>query len=103
MDVLLIEKAAALLDAMSHPARLRTLVLICEREWIVGDLAKHNNLSQSALSQHLKRLREAKLVRSRRESQTIFYRCDDPRVLQVLEVLGLRKPNPNDAVIQVGR
>jgi len=98
-DVLLIEMAAALLDAMSHPARLRTLLLITEQEWLVGDLAKENGLSQSALSQHLKRLREAKLVRTRRDSQSIYYRCNDPKVLEILAVLGLRSAHPNAAML----
>ncbi len=97
-DVVLIEMAAALLDAMSHPARLRTLLLIAEREWAVGDLARHNGMSQSALSQHLKRLREVKLVRMRRESQSIYYRCDDPKVLEILQVLGLRSANAEGAM-----
>lgn len=94
-DALLIEMAAVVLAAMSHPARLRTLLLISQREWFVGDLAKQNGLSQSALSQHLKRLREAKLVRVRRESQSIYYRCDDPKVLEILHALGLRGAGTN--------
>uniref|UniRef100_A0A7C1NWM1 ArsR family transcriptional regulator n=1 Tax=Agrobacterium albertimagni TaxID=147266 RepID=A0A7C1NWM1_9HYPH len=82
--------SAAVLDAMANPSRLRTLMLICEREWTVGDLAVQIGISQSALSQHLRRLRVAKLVKVRRESQWMLYRCEDVAVLAILDVLGLR-------------
>ena len=45
------------------------------------------SLSQSALSQHLARLRRANIVRTRRESQTIFYSIDDTDVLRILRLL----------------
>lgn len=76
---------------MSHPARLQTLLLVSHRDWNVGELAKATGLSQSALSQHLGRLRAAKLVRVRKDSQRVYYRCDDATVLQILAVLGLRE------------
>lgn len=43
---------------------------------------------QSALSQHLARLRRANIVRTRRESQTIYYSIDDSDVLRILRLLG---------------
>ena len=46
------------------------------------------SLSQSALSQHLARLRRANIVRTRRESQTIYYSIDDSDVLRILRLLG---------------
>ena len=46
------------------------------------------SLSQSALSQHLARLRRANIVKTRRESQTIYYSIDDPDVLRILRLLG---------------
>lgn len=51
-----------------------------ELEEIVG-------LSQSALSQHLAKLRSRDLVETRRESQTIFYRIADPGVQKIIGVL----------------
>jgi DNA-binding transcriptional ArsR family regulator len=44
-------------------------------------------LSQSALSQHLTKLREDGLVDFRRESQTLYYRIADPRVTKLIKVL----------------
>lgn len=84
------EKACRALHAMSHPVRLQALLLVSRQEWIVGDLATAIRLSQSALSHHLTRLRAAKLVRTRRENQKIYYRCDDETALGILATLHLR-------------
>jgi DNA-binding transcriptional ArsR family regulator len=46
-----------------------------------------NSLSQSALSQHLGRLRRTNVVRTRRKSQTIYYSIDDTDVLRLLRLL----------------
>lgn len=53
----------------------------------VGQLATQIGLSQSALSQHLARLREDGLVAFRREAQTIFYRVADPNAGRLLALL----------------
>ena len=53
----------------------------------VGELVGVVRLSQSALSQHLARLREDGLVVFRRTSQTLHYRVADKRALRVLQVL----------------
>lgn len=81
------EEAAALLDLMSHAARLTVLRLVSESEWDVASLAANVGLSQSALSQHLKKLRDGKLVTTRRDSQTIYYSSKSTDVRQVLAVL----------------
>ena len=78
------EKAAVLLDMMAHPARLRVLELISEREYDVNSLSLAVNMSQSALSQHLRKLRDTGFVATRRDRQSIFYSC---RVLGVLKML----------------
>src|SRR3546814_3914592 len=57
----------------------------CERT--VGDLAGDVGLSQSALSQHLARMRDEELVAFRRESQTLWYRIADPRTEALLAAL----------------
>ncbi len=57
-------------------ANSRRLIILCELlkgERSVGELEAVVGLSQSALSQHLAKLRRGKLVRTRRESQTIYY------------------------------
>ena len=81
-------EAAALLKAMSNEHRLLILChLVSEGELAVGALVEKVGLSQSALSQHLARLREEGLVSFRRESQTLFYCVADPRAARLLELL----------------
>jgi DNA-binding transcriptional ArsR family regulator len=53
----------------------------------VGDLAAAVGLSQSALSQHLARMREEGLLATRREAQTVFYRIADRNAARLLAVL----------------
>jgi DNA-binding transcriptional ArsR family regulator len=80
-------KAARLLDAMSNKKRLEILSLIIRNEISVGPLATQVGLSPSAMSQHLHKLRLAKLVQSRRDAQTIYYSCASTEVSKVLDVL----------------
>jgi DNA-binding transcriptional ArsR family regulator len=63
------EQASALLRAMGNPQRLRILLLLAERERSVIELEALVGLSQSAVSQHLARLRQTGLVRFRRDGQ----------------------------------
>ena len=85
----LLEKQADLLSAMANAKRLQVLLLISNREWNVADLAQAVDLSQSALSQHLAKLRKQKLVQTRREKQTVFYNCRSAKVLAILSCLEL--------------
>jgi DNA-binding transcriptional ArsR family regulator len=81
-------QAAALLKALSNEHRLLILChLIADGELTVGTLVERVGLSQSALSQHLARLRDEELIGFRRESQTLFYSVTDPKASQVLELL----------------
>jgi len=65
--------AASLMKALGNESRLMILCLLSEGERSVSDLNEIIPLSQSALSQQLARLRQQGLVKTRRESQTIFY------------------------------
>jgi DNA-binding transcriptional ArsR family regulator len=64
------------LAALSDPTRVRILDLLCERERSVGELVNQFELSQSAVSQHLKVLREAGLVAARADAQRRVYRIN---------------------------
>ncbi|MDQ0561802.1 DNA-binding transcriptional ArsR family regulator [Rhizobium mesoamericanum] len=79
--------AAALLSAMANPKRLLILCNLVKGEIPVGALAQEVGLSQSALSQHLSKLRAQKLVRTRRDAQTIYYSSNSEPVLKILEAL----------------
>jgi DNA-binding transcriptional ArsR family regulator len=79
--------AAGLLSAMANPKRLMILCCLVKGEVAVGALATQVGLSQSALSQHLSKLRAQKLVKTRRDAQTIYYSSTSDSVLKVLSVL----------------
>ncbi|MEO8453700.1 MAG: metalloregulator ArsR/SmtB family transcription factor [Sphingomicrobium sp.] len=80
--------AASLLKAMSNESRLLVLCYLAdEGELSVGQLGDRVGLSQSALSQHLAKLREEGLVATRKEAQTVFYRVCDPKAGEVLALL----------------
>ena len=82
------EKAAGLLRAMSNGQRLLILCHLAEEgELSVGQLCDRLDLSQSALSQHLARLRDEGLVATRRQAQSVFYSVCDPRADQLLALL----------------
>jgi ArsR family transcriptional regulator len=80
-------RAAALLRLLSNERRLMILCQLIGGELSVGTLQGRLGLSQSALSQHLARLRADRIVATRREGQTIFYRIIDPAALHLLETL----------------
>ena len=77
--------AARLLKSLSSENRLMILCQIGEGERQVSDLQV--GLSQSALSQHLARLREDGLVSARKSGTAVFYRIADPAALKVIGVL----------------
>jgi DNA-binding transcriptional ArsR family regulator len=79
--------AAALLSAMANPKRLMILCSLVKGEVPVGVLATQVGLSQSALSQHLSKLRAQKLVKTRRDAQTIYYSSSSEPVMKVLSTL----------------
>ncbi|MGF9566086.1 metalloregulator ArsR/SmtB family transcription factor [Neorhizobium sp. BT27B] len=80
-------KAAELLSAMANHKRMLILNILSKEEVSVGSLAVMTELSQLALSQHLGKLKGASLIQTRRDAQTIFYRCDSVAVIQVLATL----------------
>ena len=80
--------AAQLLKLLGNEKRLLILCfLAARREMTVGELVSVVKLSQSALSQHLARLRADGLVAFRRTAQTLHYRVADKRALHMLQVL----------------
>lgn len=82
-----IEAVANLLKALSNEKRLLIICALHKGEKSVGALEKIVGLSQSALSQHLARLRQDGIVETRRESQTIYYRLNHEATESVLQTL----------------
>jgi DNA-binding transcriptional ArsR family regulator len=81
-------EAASLLKLLANENRLLILCrLAIAGELSVGSLADAVSLSQSALSQHLAKMREDGLVATRRDAQTIYYRIADENAVQLLAAL----------------
>lgn len=83
MDKTDLSAVSKLLKALANQKRLEILCLLMTGEKNVGELEREVDLSQSALSQHLARLRSDGIVKTRRDAQTIFYslHCDKAKAL----------------------
>jgi DNA-binding transcriptional ArsR family regulator len=81
------ENAAGFLKLMANPHRLMILCHLLDTELSVSELNQHLPLSQSALSQHLAVLRNAGLVQTRREQQTIHYSLASTQVQALMGTL----------------
>ncbi len=73
---------------LANPTRLRIVGALAGRELCVGDLAAAVEASPSAVSHHLRQLRQMRLVRHRREGKLTFYSLDDDHVARLYQ-LGL--------------
>lgn len=81
-------QVAELLGALANDRRLLILCKLVEvGEATVGSLAADVGLSQSALSQHLARMRDEGIVTFRRDAQTLWYRIGDCRIETLLATL----------------
>ena len=80
-------EAAELLALLANKNRLAIMEQLVDKEMSVGAIAKELSISQSALSQHLARLRSGNLVETRRERQTIYYSCTSQPVQRLLRTL----------------
>ncbi len=81
------EDVAARLALIANPKRLLVLCALTEGELSVGALQGAVGISQSSLSQHLAKLREGRVVSTRREAQTIYYRLSDPQIQNLMAAL----------------
>ena len=81
------ERAGDLLKAMGNLHRLQVLCLLLQGERSVRQLEEMVGLSQSALSQHLARLRRHHLVTTRRSAQNIYYSLQGEEVRTILASL----------------
>jgi len=82
------QKQASLLKSLSHPTRLAVLEILRDGEQCVCHMEATLGLRQAAISQQLMVLREAGIVRVRRDGLNVYYRVTQPRVFEVLDVIG---------------
>ena len=79
-----VDLAVEVFRMMADPTRITLLWLLTTRELSVNDLATTSQRSQTSVSQHLAKLRMARLVQTRRQGNQIFYRIDSDHVRQLV-------------------
>lgn len=81
-----VEYLAGLFQLMASPSRLRIVEALAERELCVCDLSAVVGLSQSAVSHHLRQMRQQGIVRWRREGRMAYYRLDDEHISRLFDI-----------------
>ena len=76
---------AELFRAFSDSSRVRILSAIIDQEMNVSQLAELIGLTESAVSHHLRGLRQMRLVRFRRDGKEVFYSVDDPHIIALFQ------------------
>ncbi|MDD4556289.1 MAG: metalloregulator ArsR/SmtB family transcription factor [Alphaproteobacteria bacterium] len=82
-----VKEAVSLLKALSNIKRLEIICAIEQEEQKVNDLVKQIGISQSSLSQHLAVLRKAKVVKTKRKAQEIYYSVKSEKVREILSLI----------------
>jgi DNA-binding transcriptional ArsR family regulator len=77
---------AEFFKTLAHPARIRVLELLSEREHSVSEMLPEVGIEPAHLSQQLAVLRRANLVVSRKEGSTVYYALTSPDVAELLAV-----------------
>jgi ArsR family transcriptional regulator len=86
MSLPLYQAKAAFFKTLGHPARIRVLELLSQREYSVGEMLPEVGVEATSLSQQLAVLRRAGLVTFRKEGSTVFYSLTSPQVAELLAV-----------------
>ncbi len=76
---------AELFRAFSDTSRVRMLSALAESELNVGVLAKIVGISESAVSHHLRSLRQMGLVKARREGKEVYYCIEDEHIIALFQ------------------
>ncbi|MFI1561804.1 ArsR/SmtB family transcription factor [Streptomyces sp. NPDC020490] len=86
MTAPLYQLKAEFFKTLGHPARIRVLELLSEREHAVAEMLPEVGIEPAHLSQQLAVLRRANLVRTRKEGSTVYYSLTSPKVAELLGV-----------------
>lgn len=81
------EEVSEFLKLLSNPTRLLVLCNLATGERCVSDLEKSVDISQSALSQHLTKMREEGIIEANKQGQKVYYSIVDPNVATILQTL----------------
>ena len=80
---------AELFRSFSDTSRVRILSAIVEQEINISTLAEMVGVTESAVSHHMRGLRQMRLVKSRRDGKEVYYRVEDPHIIALFQQ-GLR-------------
>lgn len=78
---------AEMCKVFSHPKRLELINVLREKEMTVRDLSERLGLAPANLSQHLAMMKERRILVSRREGNVVYYRINNPRLLEAFDLL----------------
>ncbi|WP_405848410.1 ArsR/SmtB family transcription factor [Streptomyces sp. NBC_01518] len=86
MTTPLYQLKAEFFKTLGHPARIRVLELLSEREHAVAEMLPEVGIEAAHLSQQLAVLRRANLVVTRKEGSTVYYSLTSPDIAELLRV-----------------
>jgi DNA-binding transcriptional ArsR family regulator len=81
------EKVSETLKALAHPARLKMVAGLLKDECNVAQIQRVLGLPQSTISQHLRILKNADIIKGRREGTKTCYRVIDMRARKIVEII----------------
>ncbi|MGK5085584.1 metalloregulator ArsR/SmtB family transcription factor [Bdellovibrionota bacterium FG-1] len=81
------DEVSDLLKSLSHPVRLKILCQVMERERSVNELTEFCDISQSAMSQFLNRMKNEGILTSRREHNFVYYAVADQKLIQLMRAI----------------
>jgi DNA-binding transcriptional ArsR family regulator len=81
-----IDRLSESFKALADPTRIRILHNLSRRELCVCDLAEILGMTQSAVSHQLRYLKALRIVKNRRDGNTIYYTCDDPHIIGLIQM-----------------
>jgi len=84
-----LDNAVKGLKAIAHPARLKILCFLQEKEATVNEIVEVTGMSQSAVSQHLSKMKAYNVLNDRRDGNRVFYRLSEKEYNQLVNALCL--------------
>jgi len=89
------ERMAETLKAVGHPVRLQIVALLEEEEMCVGDIVSALGAKPAITSQQLNMLKDKRVLTCRRDGAKVYYRIDNPHIIQLLHCIYEHCPKQN--------
>lgn len=90
LDESRVEEAAHCLKVLGHPQRLRIVDLVASERLTVGEIAERVGISANAACEHLRLLQVCRLLSSSREGKQVFYKIEEPHLIEILKCIQAR-------------